>query len=121
MLGPQRLKPGNTVMLNAYGIHRDARFFPDPDRFDPERFSPENEKALPKYAYVPFSGGPRVCIGNAFSMMEARLLLATLAQRYELSLAPDFTVVPDRQFTLRPKYGLKMNIKVRENAQQLAL
>lgn len=117
-LGSQRLKQGRTVMLNVYGIHRDPRFFPDPDRFDPERFSPEHEKSLPKGAYVPFSNGPRVCIGNAFSMLESRLLLATLAQRYELSLAPDFAVIPERQFTLRPKNGLKMTIKVREQAQQ---
>ncbi|HLY26654.1 MAG TPA: cytochrome P450 [Aggregatilineales bacterium] len=107
------VKKGQTLFINVFGIHRDERFYADPDRFDPERFSAENEKKLPKYAYIPFGGGPRVCIGNSFSLMEARLLLATLAQRYSLSVAPGFKVVPERQFTLRPKFGLQMVIKAR--------
>src|SRR5258708_29567913 len=115
VLGELSLRPGQNVILNIYGMHRDPRFYPDPERFDPERFSPENEKKLPKYAYLPFGGGPRGCIGNAFSLMESRLLLATLAQRVDLSLAPDCVVVPDRQFTLRPKFGLRMMIKHRRH------
>jgi cytochrome P450 len=99
---------GETVFINIYGVHHDPRFFPNPDTFDPDRFSPENEKLLPKYAYLPFGGGPRVCIGNAFAMMEAKLILATLGQRFRFSLAPDSRVVPETIFTLRPKYGLKM-------------
>lgn len=108
------VRKGDTIMVNIFGMHRDARFFPDPERFDPERFSPENEKSIPKYAYLPFGGGPRVCIGNAFAMMEARLILATIAQHFTLDVAPGHKVVPERVFTLRPKYGMKMIARKRE-------
>jgi cytochrome P450 len=116
-LADQMIKKGQIVFLNVYGIHRDARYFADPDRFDPERFSAENEKNIPKYAYLPFGGGPRVCIGNAFSLMESRLLLATIAQRFRLSVAPGFAVIPDRLFTLRPKHGLQMMVTAREDTK----
>jgi cytochrome P450 len=119
-IGGYRIKKGSAVYVNIYGVQRDARFFPDPDRFDPQRFSPENEKQIMKYAYLPFGGGPRVCIGNAFAMMEARLILATVAQKYRLSVAPGHQVVPDRLFTLRPKYGLKMVATKREPALEMA-
>lgn len=102
------LKKGEIALVNIYGVHRDARFFPQPEVFDPGRFSPANEKSIPKYAYLPFGGGPRVCIGNAFAMMEARLVLATVAQHFTLDLAPDQVVEPGRTFTLRPKYGMRM-------------
>lgn len=109
-----QVKKGETVMINIYGVHRDARFFPDPERFDPDRFSPENEKSIPKYAYLPFGGGPRVCIGNAFAMMEAKLILATIAQRYTLRLAPGHSVKPERVFTLRSKGGMPMIVTPRQ-------
>lgn len=102
------LKKDSIVLVNIYGMHRDERWFPNPDVFDPERFSPENEASINKRAYVPFGAGPRVCIGNSFAMMEARLLLATLAQQWHFDLAPDQHVEPARQFTLRPRYGMKM-------------
>lgn len=111
------VRKGETIMINIFGMHRDARFFPDPERFDPERFSPENEKSIPKYAYLPFGGGPRICIGNAFAMMEARLILATIAQRYTLEVVPGHKVVPERVFTLRPKYGMKMIARRRASVQ----
>jgi cytochrome P450 len=107
-VGQYAVDKGQIVLLNIYGIHRDSRFFSDPDRFLPERFSPENEKLMPKYAYLPFGAGPRICIGNAFAMMEAKLLLATIVQQFHLSLAPGQQVAPERVFTLRPKYGMKM-------------
>jgi cytochrome P450 len=109
------IKKNSIVMVNIYGMHRDVRFFENPDQFRPERFSTENEKNPSKYAYLPFGGGPRVCIGNQFAMMEAKLVLATLAQRFQLSLAPGHQVVPERVFTLRPKYGLKMLAHIRES------
>ena len=108
------------MIVNTYGMHRDARFFPDPDRFDPERFSPENEKNIPKYAYIPFGGGPRVCIGNAFAMMEARLVMATIAPHFRLALAPDQQVAPQRVFTLRAKYGMRMIATERKREAVLA-
>lgn len=113
-IGGYTVKKQRNVFINIYGIHRDERFFADPLRFDPERFSAENEKNIPKYAYLPFGAGPRICIGNAFAMMEAKLLLATIMQRYQLSLAPGQVVEPERVFTLRPKYGMKMVAALRE-------
>ncbi|MBC7869560.1 MAG: cytochrome P450, partial [Chitinophagaceae bacterium] len=104
-----------SVVVNIFGVHRDERFFPEPEKFDPERFSPENEKNIQKYAYMPFGAGPRVCIGNAFAMMEAKLVLATIAPRFSLRLAPGQRVQPDRVFTLRPKYGMKMVVAARES------
>ncbi|MDZ4766463.1 MAG: cytochrome P450 [Chloroflexota bacterium] len=112
-MGGYTFKQKEVIMINIYGVQRDARFFPDPDRFDPDRFSAENEKLIPKYAYLPFGGGPRVCIGNAFAMMEATLLLATLAQRFALRLAPGQVIEPVRKFTLRPKYGMNMIVTPR--------
>ncbi|MCU0496325.1 MAG: cytochrome P450 [Anaerolineae bacterium] len=113
-LGGHALKRGNVLLLNFYGVHRHPKFWDQPDRFIPERFSPENEGKIHKYAYLPFGGGPRICIGNAFAMMEARLILATIAQRFTLHLAPEETVLPSRRFTLRPKDGLKMTAVARE-------
>ncbi|MCC6803726.1 MAG: cytochrome P450 [Anaerolineae bacterium] len=117
-IGGYPIGKGKVVVVNIYGMHHDARFFPDPDRFDPERFSPENEKLIPKYAYIPFGGGPRVCIGNAFAMMEAKLIVATIARRFHLALAADQQVKPERVFTLRSKYGMRMiaTERVREPA-----
>jgi cytochrome P450 len=103
-----------TVFVNIYGVQRDERFFPQPELFNPERFSAENEKHINKYAYLPFGAGPRICIGNAFAMMEARLILATIAQQFKLGLAPGQVVAPERVFTLRPKYGMKMVAETRE-------
>jgi cytochrome P450 len=120
VIGGWPVRPGEVILLNIYGVHRDARFFPDPERFDPERFRPENEKLIPKYAYLPFGSGPRVCIGNAFAMMEARLILATIAQRFALRLAPGHTVKPERMFTLRAKGGMPMIVVPRQPAAEPA-
>jgi cytochrome P450 len=107
-LGGYPIEAGHVVIVNTYGMHRDGRYFAEPERFDPERFSADNEKNIPKYAYLPFGGGPRVCIGNAFAMMEARLIIATLLPHFHLTLAPDQKVAPQRVFTLRAKYGMRM-------------
>jgi cytochrome P450 len=115
-LGGYTVAKGSSIFVNIYGMHRDARYFADPLVFDPERFSPEREKDIPKYAYIPFGGGPRVCIGNAFAMMEAKLVLAVLAQRFQLELAPGHIVKPQRQFTLRSQYGMKMIVRERQPA-----
>lgn len=114
-LGDEVIKRGNVVLLNFYGVHRHPKFWEQPSQFIPERFSAENEGKIHKYAYLPFGAGPRVCIGNAFAMMEARLILATIAQRFALQLAPGETVIPSRRFTLRPKNGLKMIAMARES------
>ncbi|MCC6616761.1 MAG: cytochrome P450 [Anaerolineae bacterium] len=112
-LGEYALNKGDTVFINIYGMQRDERFFTSALTFDPERFSPEREKSIPRHAYIPFGNGPRVCVGNAFAMMEAKLVLATVAQHFRLELAPGQIVQPQRMFTLRPKYGMDMVVRAR--------
>lgn len=112
-LGGYHIKKGGELMISPYALHRLPQFFPDPERFDPERFTPEREKALPRYAYIPFGGGPRICIGNSFAMMEAQLILATVAQHFHLQLAADQVVDINPQVTLSPLHGLRMDIQPR--------
>ncbi|MDZ4763259.1 MAG: cytochrome P450 [Chloroflexota bacterium] len=107
-IGGYTFKPGSVFFVNIYGVQRDARFFPDPDHFDPERFSAENEKNIPKYAYLAFGGGARICIGSALALMNAKLILATLGSRYTLSVAPGQIVEPKQVFALHERYGMKM-------------
>jgi cytochrome P450 len=115
-IGPYTIPAGSTVFIAPYVMHRQAGYFPDPETFDPERFRPEKEKQMPRYAYIPFGGGPRICIGNAFAMMEAQLILATVAQRYRLSLVGEGAVELQPQITLSPKGGLEMQIAARPAA-----
>ncbi len=89
-------------------MHRDARYFEDPESFKPERWTNGLAKRLPKYAYFPFGGGQRLCIGSAFALMEAALLIGTIAQRYRFTLVADHRVEPHAALTLRPRYGVKM-------------
>jgi cytochrome P450 len=110
-----RIPAGTNVFLMQWITHRDERWFPEPDKFAPERWrdDPIRRGKLPRFAYFPFGGGPRVCIGVGFAMMEATLLLATIAQRYSLSLPPDSKVTPFFSITLRPKDGLFMRLHKR--------
>lgn len=109
-----------TVLLAPWTLHRDARWFEEPMDFRPDRFSAENENQIPKYAYIPFGAGPRICIGNAFAMLEATLILVTIAQHFQLDLAPNHIVEPMRVFTLRPKYGLRMIARSRQSVGAFA-
>ncbi len=93
-----------------YLTHHDTRWFPDLERFDPERFSPEHMAALPKCAYIPFGAGGRTCLGKRFALMEAQLLLASIAQRYRLSLQSDAPVKRQMTVTLSPLGGLPMTV-----------
>ena len=95
---------GTSIIISPYAMHRKAEYFPEPECFDPERFSPEREKQLPRYAYIPFGAGPRICIGLYFAMMEGHLLLATLAQRATFRLVPGQTITSDlgKTLALRP-------------------
>jgi cytochrome P450 len=115
-IGDYIIPKGSTVFISPYANHRQAKYFPEPDAFKPERFTPEFEKSLPKFAYMPFGGGPRVCIGNAFAMMEAQLIVATIAQRYRLELVPNQQVVPLPQITLNPQNGIQMRAVERKTA-----
>ncbi len=110
-LGGYVLPAGAILLISPAVTHRDPRFFPDPDRFDPDRWVPEAESARPKFAFVPFGGGARVCIGEQFAWMELVLLLATLGQPWRLHLAPDQVVDTQPIVTLRPRYGMRMRIE----------
>jgi cytochrome P450 len=109
-IGGYDVPKGSLVMVSTYALHRDPRFFRDPESFDPERFAPGWEGRLPRFAYLPFGGGPRVCIGNGFAMMEARLILSTVAARYRLQLEPNQRVAPIQMVTLRPRNGIRMKL-----------
>lgn len=102
------VKKNTTVLLPFWGIHRSARWFDKPLTYNPDRFSPEGEAQMHKYAFTPFGAGPRICIGNSFAMMEARLILATVMQHYRLVPVDGMIVEPMRNFTLTPRYGLRM-------------
>ena len=99
---------GALVLISQYVVQRDPRFFPDPARFDPKRWTPQAREARPTYSYFPFGAGARRCIGEAFAWMEAVLLVAAIAHKWRLRLAPDQTVEPQPRITLRPKHGIKM-------------
>ena len=112
-IGGQRVVKGTSLIMSQWLKHRDARQFPDPEKFLPERWTGEFVKQLPKFAYFPFGGGPRVCIGSAFAMMEAVLVLATLAQKFRLTCAADYRVVPWPSITLQPRGGVHLRIERR--------
>jgi cytochrome P450 len=104
---------GTVVLMSQYVMHRDKRYFPDPDRFDPERWTPEAQAARPKFSYFPFGGGARVCIGEQFAWMEGILLLATIAQQWRMRLVEDQVVDVQPLITLRPRYGMRMSLSRR--------
>jgi cytochrome P450 len=99
---------GAVITISPWVIPRHPRFWENPERFDPKRFTPDRDRARPRFAYLPFSGGPRLCIGNEVALMEATLVLAMLAQRYRLQLVPGTVVAPESRLTLRPRGGLPM-------------
>ena len=107
------ISKGWTVFLAPYTLHRREEYFPEPEKFDPERFAPEREKLLPRYAYMPFGTGPRVCIGMHFALMEGQLLLATLAQRVSFSLLPDQSIRPDPTQSLVSRPSGAVNVRVK--------
>ncbi len=101
--------PANSmIMISPYAMHRHPAFWEEPERFEPERSA-----TRPAYTYFPFGGGPRMCIGNHFAMMEAQLILSTVAQRYQARLVPGHQVEPQMSVTLRPRYGLPMTLQPR--------
>jgi cytochrome P450 len=112
-LGDYFLPGKTTVLISQFITHRDPRYFPDPLRFDPNRFTPDAKSRRAKFTYFPFGAGVRQCIGESFAWMEGVLLLATLAQKWKLSLVPGHCVEPQPLITLRPKYGMRMQIEER--------
>ncbi|WP_374687522.1 cytochrome P450 [Promineifilum sp.] len=107
-LGGYQLRRGELLWISPYVMHRRPAYFPDPERFDPDRWTPERERALPKFAYMPFGGGPRICIGNGFALMEAHLIVAAVARRYRLRLAPSQAIALNAQITLSNHGGMHM-------------
>jgi cytochrome P450 len=113
-LGGYRVSKGTTVVMNLWGLHRDARFYSDPNAFNPERWTPDFTKNLPQFAYVPFGVGPRRCIGASFAQMEMLTVFAGIAQRFHLELLPDQVVTPLAATTLRPLEGVKVVLHDRD-------
>jgi cytochrome P450 len=112
-LGDYIVKPRGLVMTAQWILHRDARYFPEPLRFDPERWTPEFKASLPKYAYFPFGGGPRQCIGEGFAWMEAVLLVAAMSAKWRMELLPGQKIEPEPVVTLRPRGGIKVRLSAR--------
>jgi cytochrome P450 len=111
--GDYYLPARTSIFMSQYIMHRNPKYFPEPLRFDPERFSSEAESSRPRFAYFPFGGGARQCIGESFAWMELALVLATIAQKWKLRVVPGHPVTPQPLITLRPRYGMKMTIETR--------
>lgn len=103
-----KIPSGANLVMSPWIMHHHPGYFPNPWKFDPDRWLPERAQKLPRFAYFPFGGGPRQCIGNAFAMMEATLLLATIAQRFRLRAVSNDPIIPVPSFTLRPRSGIYM-------------
>ena len=101
---------GTVIAICIYTLHRHQAFWDDPDRFDPERFTPERSAGRNKYAYIPFSTGPRQCLGNSFALLEAGLIMACISQRFELRMLAGVEVQPQPLFVLRPNRDLLMTL-----------
>jgi len=112
-IGGYRVPAGTQLFIAQWVIHRDPRHFEDPEAFEPERWIDGYGERIPKYAYLPFGAGPRLCIGSSFAVMEATLLLAMIAKRFRLELASGRRVIPQPSVTLRPRGGIEMRLKKR--------
>ena len=112
-IGDYAVPPEWMVMMSPYVVHRDPRWYAEPEKFDPDRWLPENVAARPKFSYFPFGGGARVCIGERFAWMEGVLLLTVLGQRWRLRLVPGHPVETRALITLRAKHGMKMTAELR--------
>lgn len=114
VIGEYRFKKGDMILVSQYAMHRKAEYFKDPESFIPERFKNNFIKTIPQYAFFPFGGGPRVCIGNHFAIMEAALILVSVAQRFKLELASNHHPIKTYpSITLRPRSGLRMILQER--------
>ena len=112
-LNDVEIAPKSIVIVSPYVMHRNTKYYAEPERFDPERWTPEAKKARPQFSYFPFGGGSRLCIGERFAWMEGVLILATVAQKWKLRLDPGQKVEPQPIITLRTKYGMRMAVEAR--------
>ncbi len=108
-----KVRRGSTIVIAPWVIHRHRRLWRDPDRFDPERFAPEQIAARSRYAYLPFSVGPRTCIAAPLGMTQILIAVAILAQRFRFRLVPGHKVEPTGWTTLRPNYGIRVTVEPR--------
>lgn len=114
-IGGHPIKVGSSLIMSQWLKHRDPRYFRDAASFIPERWRSEETKQLPKFAYFPFGGGPRMCIGNSFAMMEAVLVLATVSQKFRLTASPGYHIQPWPAITLYPKGGVSLKVESRQH------
>ncbi len=112
-LGNYHIPARSICIVSPYVTHRDARFYPDPERFDPQRWTPENKETHTKFTFFPFGVGGRACIGERFAWTEAVLTIATIAQTWKLRLAPGQSGKPSPLVTLRAKDGMRMIVESR--------
>jgi cytochrome P450 len=112
VIGGYLLPKGTIVLVSPYATHRRPSLWPDPDRFDPDRFLPEAEARRHRSSFIPFSAGPRTCIGNTFALMEGPIVLATILRRAELALVDPAGATPEPSATLRPKGGMPMRVRL---------
>ncbi|GHO49645.1 cytochrome P450 [Ktedonospora formicarum] len=110
-LGEYYIPKGTSVVISPYTLHRRAKFFPNPERFNPDRFAPQQEHELVRYSYLPFGAGPHICLGMHFALLEGHLLLATLTQRLNFEFVGSEPVEPEPLLTLRPKGKILMRVR----------
>jgi cytochrome P450 len=112
-LGKYTIPAGSTIMMSQFLMHRDPRYYSEPERFNPERWSSEAKSILPRFSYFPFGGGIRGCIGESFAWMEGILVIATICRQWRMRLVPGHRVELDPAITLRPRYGMRMKLERR--------
>lgn len=113
-IGGYPIKKGDSLFLFIYGVHHHPDYWPNPEQFNPDRFAPGNLSPEQKNAYLPFGGGPRLCIGNNFALMEMQLLVAKLVKRYQFKVLPNQVIEAQPLVTLRPRYGIKVKAAFRK-------
>ncbi|MGH2360382.1 MAG: cytochrome P450, partial [bacterium] len=118
-IGNYTIPAGSEVTISPYVMHRHPAFWENPEAFDPDRFSDERSVGRPRYVYLPFGGGPRLCVGHHFAMIEAQLITAMVAQAYHLDLVPGHPVEPRPWISLRPRQGLLMTLRQKASHQSL--
>jgi cytochrome P450 len=106
-----RLPPGARVFLSPWSLHRDPRWFPDPNRFDPDRFSEDAAMSRPAFCYIPFGGGARRCLGESFAELEGLLIVATVASRVGFRAIEAQAILPSPLMTLRPNMAVRMMVE----------
>lgn len=114
-VGGHQIAKGSLIMLSQWVTHRSPQLFSEPERFLPERWADGLEGQLPRFAYFPFGGGQRLCIGQSFAVMEATLILAAIVGRYQVELAPGWRATPQASITLRPREGVRVTLRERSN------